>query len=523
MSEIQTDMEGLLDDDYDFEAVLKALEEDPEWPKPQWLVDLVKDLQHADAWMASVLDWWEDWREKPPPEGGSETEGFMGLILFTLNHPDDVARYVKFPKVIKELLAALLKTIGSLLPNSKIKPKQFHEVFVKKVNEGTATAYGGEIYGFKTYENADVGWLVSLFNGDFVRRARHPLSWNTLVPEADFGNRPSHVILPDKCRVGIIGDWGVGDVTRRDHKKPGLKVIESIVSKEIDFLIHLGDTYYSGCPSSNDMKIPKFWNAGEEAIRLLAHWPNANVIKPSHSFTLNSNHEMYCGGLGYFKALEKDLEFGGKTFKSPFKHQKGTSYFLLENEQVQIFGLDCAYYTQDWLADGARFEGDDKDEKTQTKWLRNHFNNSKTTIALTHHNPVKTGGKPRALLGKLKAALGGKLPSYWYFGHAHNGIVYEDAVMDGCKGRCIGHSGVPMGFPRNLVRHADVKDVEPGRIPDKYTPMPGIKWVEGDRATDGFEIVKSGYAVLDINGAHVAEEVYDEDGILKWSSESGGR
>ena len=49
------------------------------------------------------------------------------------------------------------------------------------------------------------------------------------------------------------------------------------------------------------------------------------------SWTVPGNHDMYTGGHGFYHMLNKDNRFIG---------QNGCSYFLLENDYWQIFGLD---------------------------------------------------------------------------------------------------------------------------------------------------------------------------------------
>ena len=74
---------------------------------------------------------------------------------------------------------------------------------------------------------------------------------------------------------------------------------------------HLGDVYYAGTED-------------EVNERFSDDWPK-NVSE--HSWALNSNHEMYSGGYGYFKITLK--KFG-----------QPASYFCLRNSNWQIIGLD---------------------------------------------------------------------------------------------------------------------------------------------------------------------------------------
>src|SRR5207245_6113755 len=87
-------------------------------------------------------------------------------------------------------------------------------------------------------------------------------------------------------------------------------------------------------------------------------WPQNTI-----SFALNSNHEMYAGGEGYFRALLADNRFAA---------QGGLSYFALENNQWLIIGLDTAYFAR-WSSrlyeKGALAEPRDADGTVQRDWL----------------------------------------------------------------------------------------------------------------------------------------------------------
>jgi len=91
-------------------------------------------------------------------------------------------------------------------------------------------------------------------------------------------------------------DWGTG-LTESDL------VMARLTTHNPAYLIHLGDVYYAG--TKKEERGPFF----------LAHWP---TTPEGRSFTLNSNHEMYSGGHGYFNVALADTRF---------KAQCGTSYF----------------------------------------------------------------------------------------------------------------------------------------------------------------------------------------------------
>jgi len=97
----------------------------------------------------------------------------------------------------------------------------------------------------------------------------------------------------------IVGDAGVGDFDGYTLKA----ICKSMSDANAHFNVHLGDVYYTG-------------DLNEEQEKFLNYWPQGKL----GSFSLNSNHEMYSGGQGYFNKLLKD---------SKFAFQQNCSFFLL--------------------------------------------------------------------------------------------------------------------------------------------------------------------------------------------------
>src|SRR6478609_6808201 len=126
---------------------------------------------------------------------------------------------------------------------------------------------------------------------------------------------PSLHVLPvaNQFRLAVLGDWGSGL-----YGAPvSAATIEATVPR-FDSVLHLGDVYYAGTEK-------------EVTERFLNLWPN---IPQATSWALNSNHEMFSGGVGYF----------GKTLKDPrFSAQAGSSCFAWENDYFVFLGLDTAY------------------------------------------------------------------------------------------------------------------------------------------------------------------------------------
>ncbi len=268
-----------------------------------------------------------------------------------------------------------------------------------------------------------------------------------------------------------------------------------------DYLIHLGDVYYTGSPEFSEH--PFLWGTDNEVNNLVDHWPSQ---QPSGtSFTLNSNHEMYCGGLGYFNdALGSEI----------FKHQNGTSYFLLQNDNWQIYGLDSAYpSTAALYMEGALNED-------QISFIQTTRDTSKKVIFLSHHNAIDVTGKHIVMTGNTSlwdqacSALNGKAPDYWYWGHIHDGVIYAPQTRNGVSTRlrCIGHAGMPYGAPWGLTK----ADSQPPFTSPDY--IEGIEFFAGtpvDISSPGGQ-VKNGFVLVTLSETGLTDEMFDSDGVKTW-------
>ncbi|MGH3088590.1 MAG: metallophosphoesterase family protein [Rubrobacteraceae bacterium] len=254
------------------------------------------------------------------------------------------------------------------------------------------------------FSNSDIwGWFRSLFTWIGRIRPHHIIR----PPRAE----PTR--LPEKARVGLLGDWGTGlygavpcaQSIKRDREP-------------FDLLMHLGDVYYSG---TND----------EVQDRFLDLWPHR---EGAINRAINSNHEMYSGGHAYFDGTLPAFA-------------QDASYFALQNENWLLVGLDVAHTDHDL---------DDE----QVKWLEQVIEaaDGRKVALFSHHQLFSRfdGQGP-----KLAKKLGGLLASgrifAWYWGHEHRCILYEpDPRYGGLLGRCLGHGGMP-------YTRRDVEDIQVNR------------------------------------------------------------
>ena len=369
-----------------------------------------------------------------------------------------------------------------------------------QAGDAVAEAMGiREITGTGDYEILDRHWIESALNyyeTGAAGRVPFPIAAAGINPV-----KPLETGADGTTRIAIAGDWGTGtNPTNPADKYPyatALAVAEQMATKDPHYTIHLGDVYYSGLEQ-------------EETDKFVDGWPKASVA----SYTLNSNHEMYCGGKGFFNILLKNEKF---------KAQQGLSYFALTNDVWLIVGLDTAYfaYYQSLLYEnGALFESDaqkQKDGMVQAQWLsallKEHGH--KRVILLTHHDgfdvhPITGKLSQKPLYQQVTKQMANVRDWWWYWGHVHGVIAYERIFFkdnSAVTARCIGHGAIPyLPFP------PDLKNLGDGTV--------RVQWVETDLARNGGDSRRApnGYLLLTLKGAELREELFDERGRQRWSN-----
>ena len=278
---------------------------------------------------------------------------------------------------------------------------------------GTAAVTNQRLFGngadgrrvFGAFEQTDVDWISCKF--------AEAITW-LLRDKVRFPNDPAPDFAVAKdARLIVVGDWGSGlPRAQKVAKLMSACLAEALMENRQVHVIHLGDVYYSGFPCEAESNFLKFWPAKR----------TANV----YSWCLNGNHDMFCGGRGYFNVILADPRF---------KEQRGLSRFALVHPQWEILGLDSAYEDHA-LANG------------QGEWAEKRLREAKSQgrkgLLLSHHQLFSAyesdGPKMReALRGPLEE----RLITSWFWGHEHRLCAYED--YQGVKNaRCIGHGGVPV-------------------------------------------------------------------------------
>lgn len=331
---------------------------------------------------------------------------------------------------------------------------------------------GGFEAKFDTYDLA--GWAASFFTwwGRVLRK--HPFLGPPEAPDQR---------IPNWARIALLGDWGSGR-----YGAPVCAATIQTAAPRHDLLLHLGDVYYSGTER-------------EVQERFLDLWPE---VPGALSRAVNSNHEMYSGGRGFFR---KTLPAFGQT----------SSCFAVENDHFLLVGLDTAYEEHDLT-------------EQQVPWLTRLVDGARTkgqkVVLFSHHQPFsafeKQGG---ALVDKLRLLLEGRRIFAWYWGHEHRAALYERHESWGTFGRLVGHGGYPY-FRDKLTDRPLVKDNPDGsqwrRVVKAGVPEATVlDGVNPYIPTEEHRYGPNGYMTLELSGGTIAETVRAPDGTVLYAGEIG--
>lgn len=234
-------------------------------------------------------------------------------------------------------------------------------------------------------------------------------------------------------------------------------------------VVHLGDVYYAGRANEYKKKFLQPWpvHVGEEALM--------------KSWCLPGNHDMYEGGHSFFGMLQKDLRFGA---------QQG-SYFLLENDNWQVFGLDSAYGPVDFRGETGVLYGE------QAAWFAQNraLSRGQKCLLLTHHQPFSTyETPPEDFERRFRPVAAAQLINAWFWGHEHGCALYEP--YNGIQYPVLlGHGG----FPQKPMK--------------QRTGGPPVQFEWTDTTARGHLVF--GFAVLDFDGDHIDVKLVDQYGTVK--------
>lgn len=325
--------------------------------------------------------------------------------------------------------------------------------------------------------------------------------------------------IPSNATVALIGDIGTGtDVAAA--------VLLGALSFKPDVILHVGDVYYSG----TDFEFERYFVGLINTV-----FKDQGVNIPV--YTLPGNHEYFSGALAYLNCLDTN------TLVCSEKQRQQASYFSLRSEDDgwQFLGMDTSYHGHYMGVKGDKLEAALKAlhvnpdnafnpvtpppmvyvRPDEVDWHHYHLNQfPNRTILLGHHQlysanqhvglPQKeVDGKPDPTdynrLG-VNTWLWRNFGQYfhkvaaWFWGHEHNLGIYQnnyrpagwppptdepdDVWKNLPKGRCIGHSAIPVA-----------EDEQPYKI---NNPVP----LENDSLKLGLENgwYNRGFEIIKLNG-----------------------
>jgi hypothetical protein len=323
--------------------------------------------------------------------------------------------------------------------------------------------------GLGAYESHDVRWAKALF--EYAVHARAPFP---VCPVSADPPELTHAIA-DGAVIAIAGDWGT-------HNAVSARIGHVIAGMRPTHTIHLGDVYYAG--------------TDDEERKFVQDWPAGSA----GAFTLNSNHEMFSGGHGYFAIALRSEKFGNQTY----------SYFALHDSEWLFVGLDSAYHaTKAGLIPyqiGHIYEGIPEADP-QVQWLRRVLahplakradGTPKRLCLFTHHHGLEPDGSETVLLAEVRTALEGRLPDVWYWGHVHGAAAYEVPYGNfTLRGRLSAHGGVPY-----------LSEFDPAKDAAAH-----IVWAE---RPNGDALGANGFALVRVVDGALVESFYDETGAVRY-------
>jgi len=245
------------------------------------------------------------------------------------------------------------------------------------------------------FDNVDPKWAEVVWEkAKLLFKGKHHFTTHEEAPNIDFD-------MDDETTIAVVGDWGGGNAAAQG-------IADQIKTIKPNHIIHLGDVYYAGTPKEINERFLKFWPAPAE---------------PGKSFALNSNHEMYSGGYGYFDVtLPK--------FKQP------ASYFTLSNKNWRLVGLDSGYDEHDL-------------HPPQAEWLGQVLqNDGRKNIFFSHHqlfSAYETATDCSKLQAKVQPFLDAGTIYGWIWGHEHLCVEYKPFM--GIKAICLGNGCFPYNPP----------------------------------------------------------------------------
>jgi len=358
-------------------------------------------------------------------------------------------------------------------------------------NDDQANALKAEFRGGQF----DPNWLETIeqylqyFGPDGKRQAPEYRAPSADMPVLSF--RPGSV-------VGLLADWGTGTTA-------AVNIARQMAAFNPDIIIHLGDIYYSGTPDECQGNFLDILSKTFDLTRVPV-------------YNLTGNHDMYCGGVGYYGLLDK--------MNPPPLARQPASFFCLRctDSRWQFIAMDTGRFDYDpfGVQNVLVRVGDE-----EAAWLAARIAEFPgNTILLSHHQLFSAFAQigPAAADGSLTpfnpnlrntyavfadaAAKGHGRIAAWFWGHEHTLSIYAK-YLDVEKGRCIGHGAIPVLIDDG--NHPLTRLVDPPKL--LTPPLGGVGAVHAH----GFVILRFAH-----DGTCLAEYHNDTDAQRPFYSETLG-
>ena len=349
--------------------------------------------------------------------------------------------------------------------------------YLKAVASGDEKAVA-QVKDEYTGGTCDAAWITTL---EEYRRYFGPDGKRKPIPyirSATVG--PKTIEIKANARIAMIGDWGTG-------AHPAIEVLKLISDDKPDVLVHLGDIYYSGTPSECEAHF-------NDPINLILRKGSMLPV-----FTLSGNHDMYCGGVGFYDLITK---LNPPSFTQP------ASFFCLRSadEKWQLLAMDTGLHDDNpaTVANALVYLEDD-----ELAWHCDRIQEfGGRTILLSHHqlfsafsaigpaNPVGRRSATNPLLLKsFQKMAGSKKIAAWFWGHEHTLSIYKPfAGLE--RGRCLGNGAVPVSI-----------------IEDTYEPLPDLEEapsiVDGTKLGTRGGVYNHGYVMLSLHNELCEAEYFE--------------
>jgi hypothetical protein len=241
--------------------------------------------------------------------------------------------------------------------------------------------------------------------------------------------------IADECTIALVADLGTGN----EHHENTLKAIKKL---NPDYIIHLGDIYYSG--TEKECK-KNFMDPYDKVF------PDKGNRPPM--WAIPGNHEYICYGRGFSSLLNE--KFLGSS-DNPQTH----FFFCLRSNFIEIIGLDSGFKSHNFtqLPWHPEMGWNTEFEESELAWLKKKIiptrEENRKTFLLTHHAFTSAFWSKHIVNEKFRKQLtGAGLPldkvTAWFWGDEHKFLIYNYSQANLqhtgglTRGICIGHGAMP--------------------------------------------------------------------------------